>query len=32
MSSQGFSLCDTDVPQCFNVLTLKSSDLISKGE
>lgn len=23
--------CDTDIPQRFNILTLKSSDLMSKG-
>lgn len=25
------SLCDIDVPLCFNILTLKSSDLTNKG-
>lgn len=23
--------CDTDIPQRFNILTLKSSDIMSKG-
>lgn len=26
------SVCDTDVPLCFNILTLKTSDLMNKGE